>query len=139
MPPRIRDPIHRQRQAQQRDERGGDDAGDLQPAEEVALTHPELIRESRDSGTDRAHDGDRDPELSCVHTPEGTRCTTAGNGRSDRSRRRFPRVSFAVAAASYDRFMGRYSVPLAPGFADLAGVSAGQRVLDVGCGPGALT
>jgi SAM-dependent methyltransferase len=35
--------------------------------------------------------------------------------------------------------MGRYSVPLAPPFADLAEVVAGQRVLDVGCGPGALT
>ena len=35
--------------------------------------------------------------------------------------------------------MGRYSVPLAPQLADLAAVAAGQRVLDVGCGPGALT
>jgi SAM-dependent methyltransferase len=35
--------------------------------------------------------------------------------------------------------MGRYSVPLAPLMADLAGVVASQRVLDVGCGPGALT
>jgi SAM-dependent methyltransferase len=35
--------------------------------------------------------------------------------------------------------MGRYSRSLAPQFADLAGVRAGQRALDVGCGPGALT
>jgi SAM-dependent methyltransferase len=46
-------------------------------------------------------------------------------------------VTFAVAAEAYDRFMGRYSVPLAPLFADFAG--ADGRVLDVGCGPGALT
>jgi SAM-dependent methyltransferase len=48
-------------------------------------------------------------------------------------------VGFAVAADAYDRFMGRYSVPLAPRFADYAAVAAAQRVLDVGCGPGALT
>jgi SAM-dependent methyltransferase len=48
-------------------------------------------------------------------------------------------VSFAVSADAYDRFMGRYSMRLAPGLADLAGVQGGQRALDVGCGPGALT
>ena len=48
-------------------------------------------------------------------------------------------MSFTVAADSYDRFMGRYSTLLAPLLADLAGVQRGQRALDVGCGPGALT
>ena len=46
---------------------------------------------------------------------------------------------FDVAADAYDRFMGRYSVLLSPQLADLAGIAAGQRVIDVGCGPGALT
>lgn len=48
-------------------------------------------------------------------------------------------MSFAVPADAYDRFMGRYSRLLSPQLADVAGVSSDQRVLDVGCGPGALT
>ena len=48
-------------------------------------------------------------------------------------------MTFEVAADAYDRFMGRYSTQLGAQLADLAGVRAGQRVLDVGCGPGALT
>ncbi len=48
-------------------------------------------------------------------------------------------MSFDVAADAYDQFMGRYSRLLAPQLADLASVRGGQRVLDVGCGTGALT
>lgn len=48
-------------------------------------------------------------------------------------------MSFEVSADAYDRFMGRFSVPLAVRFAQSADVRAGQRALDVGCGPGALT
>ena len=48
-------------------------------------------------------------------------------------------VSFEVAAEAYDLFMGRFSVPLAGLFVEAAGVRRGQRALDVGCGPGALT
>ena len=48
-------------------------------------------------------------------------------------------MSFNVAADAYDRFMGRYSTRLAPLTADFGGVEQGQRALDVGCGPGALT
>lgn len=48
-------------------------------------------------------------------------------------------VTFVVAADAYDRFMGRYSRELAPRLIEFAGIEAGMSVLDVGCGPGALT
>ena len=44
-----------------------------------------------------------------------------------------------MAGEAYDRYMGRYSRPLAEQFADWLDLSPGQRALDVGCGPGALT
>ncbi|SUE15294.1 methyltransferase [Rhodococcus gordoniae] len=47
-------------------------------------------------------------------------------------------MQFAAPADQYDRFMGRYAPTLAPALADAAGVTAGRRVCDVGCGPGGL-
>ena len=48
-------------------------------------------------------------------------------------------MTFEVAGAAYDNFMGRYSRPLAGLFGDWLDLSPGQRAIDVGCGPGALT
>ena len=48
-------------------------------------------------------------------------------------------MTFNVAADAYDSFMGRFSVQLSAQLADLAGIDRGQRVIDVGSGPGALT
>jgi len=46
---------------------------------------------------------------------------------------------FQTPADAYDRYIGRYSPALAAGLIDAAGVTAGQRALDVGAGPGGLT
>ena len=48
-------------------------------------------------------------------------------------------MSFFVAADAYDRFMGRYSSPLAPQLADFAGVGRGSACSTSAAGPGALT
>lgn len=47
--------------------------------------------------------------------------------------------TFATSGEAYDAFMGRYSRSLAPLFAESVCISSGQTVVDVGCGPGALT
>ena len=48
-------------------------------------------------------------------------------------------TTFSGSSEAYERFMGRYSRPLARAFADFAGIANGLRVLDVGAGTGALT
>ncbi len=46
-------------------------------------------------------------------------------------------MGFVVSPEAYGRYMGRYAEPLAEVFGAFCGV--GGTVLDVGCGPGALT
>jgi SAM-dependent methyltransferase len=48
-------------------------------------------------------------------------------------------VSTTDPATAYGLFTGRFSQALARPFADFAALHAGQRAVDVGCGPGALT
>ncbi len=47
--------------------------------------------------------------------------------------------SFFESTLAYERFMGRYSRPLATEFVRTVPLSKGTQVLDLGCGPGALT
>jgi len=48
-------------------------------------------------------------------------------------------TTFEVSGNAYDRFMGRYAGPLAQQFVEMAELQHGDRLLDVGCGPGTLT
>jgi SAM-dependent methyltransferase len=48
-------------------------------------------------------------------------------------------VTFETSRQAYDAFMGRYADRLAPLLIGFAGAQQGERVLDVGCGPGSLT
>ncbi len=47
-------------------------------------------------------------------------------------------ASFRTSPEAYDLHVGRYGPGLAAALVERAGVGAGARVLDVGCGPGAL-
>lgn len=46
---------------------------------------------------------------------------------------------FQVPAEAYDSWVGRYSTQLGAALIEFAGVEPGMKVLDVGCGPGALS
>jgi SAM-dependent methyltransferase len=48
-------------------------------------------------------------------------------------------ATFRTPAEAYDRHIGRYGRGLARKLVAAAGVRSGDRALDVGCGPGALT
>jgi len=48
-------------------------------------------------------------------------------------------TTFRTPAEAYDRHIGRYGSELARALIAAAGVRPGDRALDVGCGPGALT
>ena len=48
-------------------------------------------------------------------------------------------ASFQAPAELYDAYVGRYGAQLAAALIDAAGLAPGDRVLDVGCGPGPLT
>src|SRR3954451_18704041 len=58
------------------------------------------------------------------------RCTVENGGG---------RARLWSSAEAYERYVGRWSRPVAEGFLDWLGVPPGRRWLDVGCGTGALT
>ena len=84
----------------------------------------------------------RDDRLGQRGPPTGWRVVDhqqSGHGVSLRGGVASRGVTFEVSGDAYDRFMGRYSRPLAADLADWLEVDPGQRAIDVGCGPGALT
>jgi SAM-dependent methyltransferase len=55
-----------------------------------------------------------------------------GAGEDDRA------MTFTTGTSAYARHVGRYGPRLSAAHADAAGVTRGDRALDVGCGPGVL-
>ena len=47
-------------------------------------------------------------------------------------------ATFRASADMYGRFVGRYAASLSAALIQVAGIEAGNRLLDVGCGPGGL-
>ena len=48
-------------------------------------------------------------------------------------------MTFQASADIYDRHVGRYAAQLSKALVEATGVNAGDRALDIGCGPGGLT
>lgn len=62
----------------------------------------------------------------------------SGSGVSAQTSQTEAEAKMFAASAGYERFMGRWSRLLAPGYIEFAGVKDGDRVLDVGTGTGSL-
>src|SRR5438045_6998832 len=117
-----------------------------EPARSASATERPSSQMVRSSKAKRRSAGSTSSSAAAWRRPSRSRQDTLSlgpgrsrSGRSGETEGRVRTVNFAVTADAYDRFMGKYSILLGPQLADYAGVRSGQRVIDVGCGPGALT
>jgi SAM-dependent methyltransferase len=86
------------------------------------------------AGTDRSFHASawRDPASVRRSPREIAHAPLRKRGRQD------PPITFTVGTDAYARHVGRYGAALSAAHADAADLAAGDRALDVGCGPGAL-